>query len=103
MNVKVGSLLELRSKFWSEKGKQIKITKKWSGKNDILWTSSKTLVSSLSFAIHNPPFPLWHTIAEIHHVEHNKIAGHYRKTYYDPKNNERPEKREGNLVEIVVL
>jgi hypothetical protein len=28
MNVKVGSLLELRTKFWSEKEKQIKITKK---------------------------------------------------------------------------
>lgn len=127
MNVKVGSLLELRTKFWSEKEKQIKITKRKIRinekirKNEVvrikfseqvqnskllygkIMFDEKTLVSSLSFAIHNPPFPLWHTIAEIHHVEHNKIAGHYRKTYYDSKNNERPEKREGNLVEIVVL
>lgn len=127
MNVKVGSLLELRTKFWSEKEKQIKITKRKirinekNRKNEVvrikfseqvqnskllhgkIMFDEKTLITSLSFSIDNPPFPLWHTISSLRHVEHNKIAGHYRKTYYDPKNNERPEKREGNLVEIVVL
>jgi hypothetical protein len=64
----------------------------------------KSLSTSLSFSIDNPSFPLWHTIAWIQSsATINVLVGHYRKTYYDPKNNERPEKREGNLVEIVVL